>query len=67
MINYERLRQVREVRGLTQTELARLVGVNQSAIAAFEAGRKQPGSTAIGSHELTTGVPTCIFSTTERP
>ena len=61
MISYERLRQVREVRGLTQTELARLVGVNQSAIAAFEAGRKQPSQPLLEAMSLQLGFPLAFF------
>lgn len=38
----KRLREVREQRGLSQTALARRVGVTQQAIAAYEAGERRP-------------------------
>lgn len=38
----EALRTVREMRGLSQRELAAAVGVSQSAIAQIETGRTQP-------------------------
>jgi Zn-dependent peptidase ImmA (M78 family)/DNA-binding XRE family transcriptional regulator len=61
MINNERMRQVRELRGLTQTELAHLVGVNQSAIAAFDAGRKQPSQSLLEAISLQLGFPPLYF------
>jgi Zn-dependent peptidase ImmA (M78 family)/DNA-binding XRE family transcriptional regulator len=67
MINNERLRQVRELRGLTQTELARLVGVNQSAIAAFEAGRKQPSQPLLEGISLQLGFPPLYFRQSSGP
>ncbi len=38
----QRLRKAREDRGLSQSELARLTGLQPSAIAHFEAGRRKP-------------------------
>ena len=46
MINGDRVKQVRELRGLTQDELANRIGVSQSNIASIETGRAG-GSAAI--------------------
>ncbi len=42
MVNGERLKQARELRGFTQTELATRLNISQSAIAQMEAGFIQP-------------------------
>lgn len=49
MIYGERIRQARELCGLTQGELAKLVGVNQSAIAHIESGRNIPSQEILDS------------------
>src|SRR5260370_29410891 len=43
-VNGERVRQGRELRGLTQTGLADLLGVDQTMVAHIERGRKQPSA-----------------------
>lgn len=62
MITGERIRQVRELRGLTQTQLARKVGVKQASIAQLEAGHFQPSEKLLSSIALTTGFPPSFFS-----
>jgi len=42
IINGERIKQARELNGYTQSELAKLIGCNQSAIAHFENNRTAP-------------------------
>jgi Zn-dependent peptidase ImmA (M78 family)/DNA-binding XRE family transcriptional regulator len=49
MIFGSRVRQARELRGLTQTELAALCGVTQAYVAAVESGAK-PASDAFAGH-----------------
>jgi Zn-dependent peptidase ImmA (M78 family)/transcriptional regulator with XRE-family HTH domain len=43
-VNGERVRQGRELRGLTQAGLAELLGVDQTMVAHIERGRKQPST-----------------------
>jgi Zn-dependent peptidase ImmA (M78 family)/DNA-binding XRE family transcriptional regulator len=61
MITGERIRQARELRGLTQTELARRLGVSQPAIAYAEAGRSQPSAELLEGIALQTGFPLSFF------
>lgn len=67
MINGERIRQARELRGVTQQELAEQVGVNQSAIAQFEAGRTQPSLAVLQSISFTIGFPASFFQQENGP
>jgi Zn-dependent peptidase ImmA (M78 family)/transcriptional regulator with XRE-family HTH domain len=67
MINPTRLQQAREVRGLTQTALARQVGVHQSAIAQLETGRMQPSPEVLGAISLATGFPPAFFTRPSGP
>lgn len=61
MIHPDRIRQAREVRGLTQTELAEAAGINQSAVAQYEAGRVQPTEPVLTAIALRTGFPPSFF------
>ena len=54
-MNGERLRQARELRGLTQQELADLAGVAQSAITQIEAGMFQPTDVVADLFSIHTG------------
>ncbi len=61
MIHGERLRQARELRGLTQTELADRLAINQSTIAYIENGRLSPSDELVNSISLQTGFPPAFF------
>jgi len=61
MIYGDRIRQAREYCGLTQTELARKVGVNQSAIAHLESGRNIPTTDLLADISENTGFMTSFF------
>ncbi len=61
MIYGERLRQARELRGFTQTELAERLGINQSTIAYIENGRLSPSVELVNSISLQTGFPPAFF------
>jgi len=61
MINSERVRQARELAGVTQIELARAAGLNQSAIAHIEAGRFQPSAANLEAIAKRTGFPIGFF------
>jgi Zn-dependent peptidase ImmA (M78 family)/DNA-binding XRE family transcriptional regulator len=47
MINGERIKQVRELNGLTQKKFSEFLGVNQSAIAQIESGRTSPSDAVL--------------------
>ena len=66
MITPARLRQARELRGLTQTALARQVGVHPSAIAQLETGRIQPSPAVLDALGRATGVPAGVLHAAER-
>lgn len=61
MINGFRIRQVRELRGLTQAELARSIGVTQTVIAYYESGRSEPKEEILNLIALKTGFPPAFF------
>src|SRR5919108_484314 len=67
MITPARLRQARELRGLTQTALARQVGVHPSAIAQFETGRIQPSPEVLDALGQATGFPPTFFTRPSGP
>jgi Zn-dependent peptidase ImmA (M78 family)/transcriptional regulator with XRE-family HTH domain len=70
MIFGDRVRQAREFRGLTQTQLAKRLRINQSAIAQIETGRTQPSHEVIQGIVLQTAFPLNFFRqppTTEFP
>jgi Zn-dependent peptidase ImmA (M78 family)/transcriptional regulator with XRE-family HTH domain len=67
VITPARLRQARELRGLTQTALARQVGVHPSAIAQLETGRMQPSPEVLEALGRATGVPPAFFTRPSGP
>jgi Zn-dependent peptidase ImmA (M78 family)/DNA-binding XRE family transcriptional regulator len=67
MTNGERVRQAREIRGMTQAELARLAGVNQSNIARVEAGTLIPSPQLMRGIALHTDFPLAFFQGTSGP
>jgi len=48
-VNGDRVRQARELRGLTQSSLSESLGVDQAMIAHIERGTKQPGEELLGA------------------
>src|SRR5919108_1320892 len=67
VITPDRLRQARELRGLTQTALARQVGVHPSAIAQLETGRIQPSPAVLEALGRATGFPVAFFTRPSGP
>src|SRR5690349_7852977 len=65
MINGLRLRQIRELKGLTQTQLAERLNVNQSSIAYIEGGFSQPSEDLLGRICQETGFPPHFFERME--
>ncbi len=61
MIFGERLKQVRELNGLTQTELASRLGITQSSVAQFESGRLSPSDDLLDAISLQTRFPPSFF------
>lgn len=60
-VNGQRVRQARELRKLTQTELARQVGVSQSTIAKMELGVREWEDALIEAIAFQTGYPVSFF------
>ena len=63
MFSGRRIRQARELRRLTQTELAKKVGVGQSAIAHVESEFKNPSRSLITKIAMHTQLPVSFFTT----
>jgi Zn-dependent peptidase ImmA (M78 family)/DNA-binding XRE family transcriptional regulator len=61
-INKDRIKQARELAGLTQEKLAELVGVKQAWIAKVENGRKAPSSELMASIAHHTSMPLAFFA-----
>src|SRR5207247_6383384 len=62
MIFGDRIRQARELRGFTQSELADRVGVTQARIAHIEGGFKDASEDLIAAVAIQTGFPLSFFS-----
>ncbi len=67
MINAERVKQARELCGLTQEELAERIQHDQSLIAQIESGNKQPSDNVLGAIAMATGFPPAFFKKVESP
>jgi Zn-dependent peptidase ImmA (M78 family)/transcriptional regulator with XRE-family HTH domain len=61
MINGERIRQARELKGFTQGQLAERLGLTQGAIAHFENNLRQPTDETMEAIALQTGLPLTFF------
>jgi len=61
MTNGDRVKQARELRGFTQTELAERIGVNQSAIAQIENEGFNPTREVLEGIVIQTGFPVAFF------
>ncbi len=61
MINSDRIKQVRELRGLTQNKLAERIGIKQSAISQIESGVLSPSDEIMQRIVLQTGFPLSFF------
>ncbi len=60
-VNGERIKQARELRGLTQAQLAERVGVDQSTIAYLERDNFQPSDEKLEAIAIQTGFPPSFF------
>ncbi len=66
MISGERVKQARELRGLTQAQLADRIGKDQSTIAYIEMGSFQPSDEVLGAIAIQTGFPPSFFRQSPR-
>lgn len=67
MIRSERFKQARELRGLTQEELADKLGVDQSTIARIEAGQSDASDSIVRAAAFQTGFPIAHFQQEDPP
>lgn len=67
MINGERIKQAREIKGITQTELAERVNVAQAAIAMLEQNAFQPSDELVHLISIQIGFPPSFFSQDSGP
>jgi Zn-dependent peptidase ImmA (M78 family)/DNA-binding XRE family transcriptional regulator len=61
MINGDRIRQAREIAGLTQSQLADALGVTQAHVALFEQNLRQPQDSTLQSIAFATKFPVAFF------
>ncbi len=62
-----RLREIREVRGFTQTQLADLLSVTNATVSAYEKGRSKPSPAVLDSMPNVLQVPPAFFLRDARP
>jgi Zn-dependent peptidase ImmA (M78 family)/transcriptional regulator with XRE-family HTH domain len=60
-VNGERVKQARELSGLTQSDLARRIGVTQAMVAHIEGGFKQPSDDVLAAIGTVTGLSPAFF------
>lgn len=61
MINGDRIKQARELCGLTQAELAERISINRGALTHYEAGRYEPPDGVLDAIVQVTGFPLVFF------
>jgi Zn-dependent peptidase ImmA (M78 family)/transcriptional regulator with XRE-family HTH domain len=61
MISGDRIRQAREIKGITQAELAKAAGVDQSHISLLERDAREPSQAVLEKISLSTGFPIAFF------
>jgi Zn-dependent peptidase ImmA (M78 family)/transcriptional regulator with XRE-family HTH domain len=61
MINGDRIKQARELRGLTQVELAERIDINRGALTHYEVGRYEPPDDVLDAIAQATGFPLAFF------
>ena len=67
MVNGDRVRQVRELLGWTQTAFAQRLNVEQATIARIEKGDRQPSASLLEAIALQTGFPLAFFQQPSGP
>jgi len=61
MINGDRIKQARELRGLTQAELAERIEINRGVLTHYEVGRYEPPDDVLDAIAQVTGFPLAFF------
>ncbi len=61
MINGDRIKQARELRGLTQAELAERIEINRGALTHYETGRYEPPDDVLDAIAQATEFPLAFF------
>ena len=61
-----RLREMREVRGLSQIQLAEMLGLTNAAVSAYETGRSRPSAAVLESTSAVLRAPLGFFLRPER-
>ena len=61
------IKELRKMKGLTQTEFAKAIGIGMSTLTGYEAGKREPGAKALAAIKEVYGVDLATASPTSAP